>query len=242
MKFMAPDDIMTLYGTVSGGAATGYEDDWLVDGKPGRPAKTTTSTPPWVITGPTSKTVSLVVVANHNIDAGKTIAITGGVSVNLTGPAARGNGIPVNPWAIVQSPASTNTITVTISGNSVALIVGEVLAGTLSDVDKGLLMGATTEYLSGSDRTGSSLASLMPYDEGVVQRSISGTVIGPQATMDALEGWWEATRGDSRPSVLIPYEDLNDAWVGHLTNFRAQTVSNLWRITFTFVEFPRSRW
>lgn len=239
---MAPDDMMTLYGTVSGGAATGYDDDWLVDGRIGRPAKTTTSTPPWVITGSGAKTVNAVVVANHNIDADKTIAITGGVSVNLTGPAARGNGIPVNPWALVQSPASTNTITVTINSNSVAIVIGEVLAGTMSDVDKGLLMGATTEYLAGGDRPYSHLSSLPGYDDGVAQRAISGTVIGPQATADALVSWWEATRADTRPSVLIPYEGLNDAWVGHLTNFRDQTVSGLWRLTFTFVESPRSRW
>ena len=242
VRFMRPDEMMTLYGTVSGGAATGYDDDWLVDGKVGRPVKTTTSTPPWVITGPSSKLVDCVVVANHNIDPAKTIAITGGVSVNLVGPALRGNGIPFNAWASVVSPATTNTITVTISSNSVALIVGEVIAGRLREVPRGILMGNSVTFGTGGDQPLGVATSLPGYDDGTARRAMRCECVCTTANKDILEGWWEATRGDTRPSVLIPDESQNDAWVGHLTEFRAVTDQGYWRVAFTFVEYARTRW
>ena len=246
MKFMRPDENMVLYGSVSGGAATGYEDDWLVDGRPGRPAKEANGSPggvSWAITGLTSKEVGVVVVANHNLQAGLVITVTGGggLSASVTTPAARANGIPFNAWAETVTPVSTNTITVTIPPNSTDIIVGEVLAGKLRSVDPGIVMGDTWEYSASSELPDGQFSSLAGYDDGVVQRAVSGSIVAPQATKDLLEEWWESTRGDTRPSVLIPHDCINDAMVGHLTRFSAQTTAGLWRVTFTFVD-TRSRW
>ena len=247
MKFMRPDENMVLYGSVTGGAATNYLDDWLVDGKPGRPAKEPNGSPggiAWAITGLASMEVGLVVIANHNLQAGLTIPVTGGggLSATITTPTARANGIPFNAWAETVTPVTTNTITVTIPPNSADIIVGEVLAGKLREVDPGILMGDTWEFLAGSELPYGTATALPGYDNGVVQRAVSCTVYGTQATKDLLEGWWEATRGNTRPSVLIPHDCINDAMVGHLTRFSAQTASGLWRVTFTFVEYARTRW
>lgn len=240
VKFMAPWNMMTLFGTASGGATAPYDEDWLVDGRPGRPAKTGTSTPPWVVTGSGAKVVNCVVISNHTIDAGLTIAITGGVTVNLVSPAARKNGIPVNPWAMVVSPASTNTITVTVSGNAGPIFIGEVIAGTLTELVSGILMGSRIFYVASSELPDGKSSSLLGYSDDVVQRGIECTLIVNVADAAVLEQWWESTKGDTRPSVLIPFDDLNDAWVGHLTEFAMVTVEGLRQVTFIFIEYPRS--
>ena len=253
MSFMRPDKIMTLpllqadgswlAGTVTGGAATDHDDDWLIDGRPGFPARaTSTSTPPWVITGPGSMLVNCVVCANHNIDPAKTIAITGGVTVNLAGPALRPNRIPVNAWARVAAPQTTNTLTVTVTSNSVAPVIGEILAGDLEDLTDGVLAVVSIDYLAGAALPEGTFSGLAGYSEGVVQRAFNCEVQCTKAEGLALIAWWEATDGETRPSVLIPFDDLDDVLVGHLKNFRATNVQGAFKASFTFVEYPRSRW
>lgn len=243
MRFMRADEIMTLFGTVTGGAATGYTDDWLVDGRPGRPAKAPGGSPAgatWVIVGPSSKLVTHVVVANHNLPAGSVVGITGGVTGTATAPALGANDIPMNFFTEIVTPATTNTITVDI--DVADCIVGEVLAGRVREVDHGILVGAQIRYLAGSELPNGWMSSLPGYDEGIVQRAIHGQAVVTTANKAELEAWWEATRGSTRPSVLIPFCEDTDAWVGRLEAFEAVSVSNHWRVTFTFVEYPRSRW
>lgn len=245
--FMPPDQMMTLYGSVTGGAATGYNDDHLVDGRPGRPVKAFDGSPAgatWVITGLTSKPVSHVIVANHNVPAAAAIAITGGVTASLVGPAARKNRIPVNAWAAVVAQVSTNTITVDIDVAEV--IVGEVIAGLMTELTPGIRLGARIRYLAGSELPDGKASSLQGYPDGTVQRAIDCEILCESvADKDVLEAWWEDTDGDTRPSVLIPFPDKNDAWVGHIDKDSFSAVfdqNGMWVVTFTFVEYPRSRW
>jgi hypothetical protein len=241
--YMRPDETMTLFGSVSGGAATGYTDDALVDGKPGVPAKTGTSTPPWVITGLASSEVSLIAAHNHTLDASKTIAITGGVTANLTAPAIPANGIRLNPWVEV-SPVTTNTLTVTISSNSVAILIGEILAGkvrrsTFNLQQRGAGFGiATPAELPAGLNSG-----LAGYEEGVEARSLVGIWRANDTDYALLLDWFRSTRGGTRPSVIIPDSAVNDAWVVRFARFEAQPISyRHWHIAVTFVEYPRTRW
>jgi hypothetical protein len=243
--FMSPANIMTLFGSVTGGAATGYDDDHLVDGRPGRPAKAADGSPAgatWVITGPESKAVSHVIVANHDIPEGSAIAVTGGVTASLQGPPAQANGIALNAWAAVATAAVTNTITVDIDVAEV--IVGEVLAGLMTELTPGILLGTRITYMEGSELPNGAASALPGYDDAWEQRSIEVQILCEEdSDVEALEQWWKATRGDTRPSVLIPFPDKNDAWVGHLHNFtRLIDQDGQHRVTFTFVEYPRTRW
>jgi hypothetical protein len=243
MAWMSPHEMMTLFGSVSGGAATGYVDDHLVDGQLGRPAKTGSSTPPWVITGLTSMYVDTVVVHNHTVDAAKTIAISGGVSVNLTGPAIPPNGVRFNPFGYVASPQTTNTITVTISGNSIDIIIGEILAGRRRELGTyGVLAHHGIRYLHSAERPDSKLTALAGHDDGVEQRAIDCEVMCDLTGKTMIEDFWRATRGNTRPGVLIPFGSINDAWVGHMEDFQATDTAGAFKATFTFVEAPRGRW
>lgn len=243
MSWIAPHEMMTLFGSVSGGASTGYDDDHLVDGKPGRPAKTGTSTPPWVITGLSSKYVDTVVIHNHTVQAGKTIAISGGVSVNLTAPAAQENGINLNPFAYVESPQTTDTITVTVSSNGVDIFMGEVIAGRRRELgDNGVLAGNSIRYLHESELPDGKSSALVGYEDGIEQRAIDCEVMCDLTGKTMLETLWRATRGRTRYMVLIPFDTINDAWVGWMENFEAPNVQGPYRARFTFVEAPRSRW
>lgn len=244
--FMPPDQAMTLYGTVAGGAATGYTDDHLVDGRPGRPAKAAAGSPAgavWVVTGLTSKPVSHVIVANHDLPFGTSVGITGGVTATVTSPADQPNGITLNGFSAVAAQATTNTITVDV--DAAEAIIGEVLAGLMTELTPGIRLGATIRYLAGAELPNGVASSLPGYDDGTEQRAIDCTVLTESdSDVASLEAWWRSTRGDTRPSVLIPYPDVNDAWVGHLTGFQ-RTIdqsSGRWDVTFTFVEYPRSRW
>lgn len=244
LMFMAPDNMMTLYGTVTGGAATGYNDDHLVDGRPGRPAKAAAGSPAgalWVITGPTSKIVSHVIVANHTVPAGSAITITGGVTASLVGPAARRNGIAVNAWAAVATPASTNTITVDIDVADV--IVGEVVAGLMTEMTAGILLGAPIRYRASSELPDGKASSLAGYPDNIIHREIDIEVLcESEADKDVLEGLYESTYGDTRFVVLIPFPDKNDAWLGHISKdtFSAtKGTDGIWRVTFTFIECER---
>src|SRR5215213_1557887 len=134
MPYLRADENILYGGTVTGGAAATYDDDWLVDGR-NRPAKGGTSIN-WTATG-TSGPANLgagfvAVVHSHNIDAGKNVGIGGhlsGVGVSL---AARTNNIPVDLW-IPATPRTTlpSTVSITVSGNSAAVTIGELIAGPI---------------------------------------------------------------------------------------------------------------
>ena len=87
LKFLRPDENL-CYGasvaTSSGTTDSTYDDDWLVDGRGGRPAKATGTSVTWAITVP-SGVLSLVVLHNHNLTSG-TVTIGGTIAPTSTTP------------------------------------------------------------------------------------------------------------------------------------------------------------
>ena len=251
LLYLRADENVLYGGTVTTSAGTTdstYTDDWLVDGR-GRPAKATNGTVTWAATG-TSGIISLVVVHRHNIDAARAITIAGGVvSVALAGPAARTNGAPVNPWGQVTE-ATGAIVSVAVASNSTAVIIGELLAGKARETTYGLRPGVAWGYRDIGSQVArrNPIGSVPPLSRGEVARWLRGTIMCQEADKDALVAWYEAGRDDSKPSVMIPYSDLQDAWVGTLTALEVRTVIRvsggpvIFDVSLEFQEWPRKRW
>lgn len=251
LKFLRPDENL-CYGasvaTSSGTTDSTYTDDWLCDGRPGRPAKATGTSVTWAITVP-SGTLSIVVLHNHNLTAG-TITIGGTIAPTLTVPTARTNGIPVNPWG-TDTEATGTSVTVAIANNAANVVIGEVLAGKVRETSRGLQISRTSwgyldvGVIGRRNRTG----SVGERDLGICARWLKSTLRCKDSDRALIEGWFEASRSGTRPSVIIPWSDANDAWVvqfsepPRFTPLRhISTSSGLWDCDLAFEEEPRRRW
>lgn len=239
--YVRPDEMFTLDGTVTGGADTNYQDEWLVDGRPGRPVRGTSGTVSWTITNP-SKTCSLAAVCNHNVDASRSITLSGGLSMTLTGPALQANSIPLNPWGTV-SESSISTQTIAISSNSVPVVIGEFVVGKKRSLERTLRVKPTfsQRYLVTSHEA--EFDSLMPYDKAIVARELTGEVIVTDAGLADIQAWVDSTRGGSKLTLIVPDADVQDAWLVTITEFSYQPdANNVNFVSLGFREFPRSRW
>jgi len=244
---MRPDENILYGGAVSGGAASGFSDDWLVDGVVNKPAKATTGTQTWTVTPLVAGTVDFIAVANHNIDAARTITIGGDVSATLAGPAARANGINVNPWAQVSSVAGVDNITIGVSGNSSALTIGEFFAGKLRESSYGMRVRTpfTPSYSGIRHETDGGTALI--YELPFVRRGISTSMGADDSDLEQFLAWFEAARANTRPSVIIPFDDQQDAWVVEFLRLTYEPIlyqsssSATYMVTMEFAEFPRYR-
>lgn len=239
--YMRPDEWASLSATVTtsaGATDSDYIDDWVADGRPGRPAKSTTGTVTWSLTF-SSAEVGLVAICNCNSDVNVTIG--GTVSGTVTAGALQPNGIRLNGFQTF-TPASGTTLTVAVSGAASAVTLGEVMAGkyrtltaprfdsTLSENDFGL--SAEAEF-----------ASIHPFDRGLVARTLKGSQLYTTADRDLILAWQRAQRANSRPSLIVPDSTVNDAWVVLLSPIEyTQVGPGLWEVELEFQEYPRSRW
>jgi hypothetical protein len=237
MRYSRPDESF-MFGTGSGTVATGYNANWIVDGLPGRPVKNTTSLS-IAITGPASRTVGIVSVINHTVDAGLAITFSGGVSATCTPDNLPDGTVPLNPWAAV-TPASASSCTVAVSGNSVDVVIGEVWVGqsrTIPDlIREPSINGGQTLPWEGE------FSSVAPYDPGIEQRRLSADVVVDDATMADIADWYRSTRSGTRPSLIVPIETNNDAWLVTFQYTAKPANKNRHKVSFDFVELPRYRW
>lgn len=241
-SYVRPDEMPSLSATVTttvGATEADYTDDWLVDGRSGRPARATSGTVTWSCAF-TSAEVGCIAVCNHNIDAARTISITGGFTTSLVGPALPADGIPLNP---VIYPAATTiaVLAVGVAGNTAAVIIGEFVFGKLRTCIA-VRYGSDYDELphDGNPPRG---ISVQPFDEGLDGRTFSGVQLYTTAELAELIAWRKSQRGGSKPSLLIPDVSVQDAWLGELKPLRyRQVASGVWEVTFTFVEYPRVRW
>lgn len=242
ITYMRPDENIVRGGTVSGGAASTYDDDWLVDGR-GRPAKASSGTIAWTITPSVTGEVGLVVVHSHNIEPTIPIAISGSVSASMSGPAARSNGIPVNPHGS-PTPASTSSLVVTVTGNSAAVTIGEVLAGKKRTLAGGWLIDTFKWwYLEvGIIQPQNPVGSIPPFDRRLVARALSGDFYFSEAEKPDVEAWFEGSRNNSRPGVIIPFDSVQDAWVGTLISAEFHPVAQEYIGSVEFHEWVRKGW
>lgn len=192
-----------------------------------------------------ARRVDVVVFHSHNFDAALSVTISGGVSASGAAPPARRNGIPTDFGVVIPAPASTGTVQFGVAGNSVPVTIGEMLAGPLTELARGLPLGATSwGYVDGgSIRRKARFGTVPDLDLEQVQRWIKTSIYVTAAEADDLMQWHEATRNDTRPSVIVPFGDFTDVWVVH---FSAKPTFSGWatyRVAeLQFEEWPRTRW
>jgi hypothetical protein len=235
--YVRPDEMFSLFASVSGSADASYNANWLCDGRPGRPVRASSGASWWISNS--AKTVSLVALCNHNVPAGGSITVGGDLSAALTGPAMPADGIPVNPWA-QTTPTSVSALTVAISGN---VTVGEFVAGTLRTLERQLFRGATFTPHYDTLQHEAEFNSLVPYDKALAWRTLEGETIVSDSGLADIRAWYDSTRGGVRPTLIIPISTVQDAWLVKFTGFSASPQkANINEVSLAFEEWPRSRW
>jgi len=242
LYYVRPDE-NRLYGAAvadtAGTTDSTYTNDWLCDGRMGHPAKATNGTVTWTATF-TSGSISLVAVCGTNSNVNATIS--GTVSGSVVAGTLQPNGIRLNGFATF-TPTSGTTLGVGFSGASAAVVVGEVIAGPYRTLTRPVYSSDKTEIDDNAPTRAMDQSFLSPYDDGIVQRTWSGTFIVTTAERDNIIDWYLAQRGGTRPSLVVPLSTVNDAWVCFLQKPSFQPVSGThWSVQLTIVEVPRVRW
>ena len=239
---MRPDEWATFGASVTTSAGTtdsDYTDDWICDGRPGRPARATNGTVTWSATF-TSAEVGLIVLGNCNSDVNATIG--GGASATVTAGALQPDGIRLNGFATV-TPANETNLTVAFSGATSAVVLGEFMAGKYRTLGLPVYTG---DQRSDRDFTRSmemDLASIPPYDPGLAARTWECNFILSTADKEILRGCFLAQKNGTKPTVIVPDSDTNDAWICFMSAPVAKPVSGRhWSVDVTFSEVPRVRW
>ncbi len=240
--YVRPDE-MFVGSAVSGGADTGYTDEAIVDGRPGRPFRATSGSPSLtIVNGGAVSGVSLVAVCNHNVDAAKNISFGGDITKVIVGPAIPANGIPLNPFGTF-TPTSATSVTFGITSNSATVVIGEVVIGKYRTLERNLSPRPSFGQNYQTVEIDSEFSSLMSYDKGVISRSLSGSVVLTDTGLADVQAWVDSTKGGSLPTLIVPLSTVQDAWLVKITDFSYQPSSkNRNDVTLAFQEFPRSRW
>lgn len=254
MLFVRPDEMRVF--TVTGTVDDDYEAQWLCDLRPNRPVRAAAGSPASLslaLTCPAGE-VGILVVGQHNLIVPVTIG--GDVTATITPEATRPpNDIPLNPFALVDPAVTVDALTFDVDGNDETPVIGEFIAGTVREVTPVRIEDAQFEELDFAEPRAMAAMFLPPYDEGLEGRTLKGTQIYTSADLAILRGWWQAQRAGTKPSVLIPNPDVNDAWLVQFQGLQYRPLvqpspiagspasdQGLWLVTLTFVEYPRSRW
>jgi hypothetical protein len=236
--YVRPDEMWSLGATVSttaGTTASDYLDDWLVDGRSGRPAKATSGTVTWSVAASAGE-VGVVAICNHNVSVSVTIG--GGISGSIAAPALPPDGIRRNPY-LLPTPASITALTVAVASNPSAVIIGEVVAGKLRTCGA---LGRDTEFQEDDYGRPMQALSVQPFDQALASRRVSGVQIYTTAELAELIAWRQAERAASKPSLLIIDRSVQDAMLVRFESLSYRGFGEGWEVSMTFQEYPRVRW
>lgn len=247
--YIRPDEMWSLGATVTttvGTTDTDYTDDWIVDGRAGRPARATSGTVTWSAAF-SSAEVGLIAVCNCSSNVNATIG--GSVSGTVLAGALGENGIRLNGW-LAPTIANMTTLTVGFSGASANVTLGEFAFGkrrALTNIRGGIggprLRDATftDDDFDGSDET---TLFLPPYDRGLERRRLSGTNVFTTAQLDTIRAWRRAQKSSTKPSLIVPDSSINDAWLCRLiaVTYKPAMKDGQWTVDLAFEEYPRVRW
>lgn len=236
------DEWATAFASVSdaaGATDADYTNEWICDTRAGRPARATNGTVTWAATF-TSAEVGLIAVCNCNSNVNATIS--GGVSTSIVAGTLQPDGIRLNGYTTV-TPAAQTTLSVGFSGASATVVLGEFVAGKSRSLS---LPVYTSDKRSNRDFTRAQemdLSSIPPYDPGIAGRVWECGFVLTTTELAVFEGAFLAQRNGTRPSLVVPNTDVNDAWVCFLSAPSATPVTGRhWNVSVTLTEVPRVRW
>lgn len=234
---------VSLFAGVSATVDSDYTDDWLCDGLPLRPIRSTNGNVSATVTPLAAGTVSLVASCHHNVSVNTVFG--GDLSATVTAGALGKNGIYLNGYTTFAPVLSVDSFTVTVTSNPVTAILGEVVAGEYESLT---LPFYRNHKFSASDfkRTADmDVGSIRNYDPGLVGRKWTAQwpVLSP-SNFESLYACWEAQRADTRPTLVVPNTSVNDAWLCYIDEpeWSPADAPNKYQVSLTFTEIPRRRW
>lgn len=239
--YSRPDESF-VGGSASGSVDTDFTANSLVNGSPGDPVKKTGGLS-MTATGLGSVVVGIVAVCNHNAAAGS-ITVSGGVSASITVPALDAtNAVPLNPYALISS-VSASSVSVSTSGE----VIGELWVGKTRSLERGLRVDADVGNEETYEWEGE-FGSIPPNDNGVEFRTLSGTSVVSETGLADIKAWYRSTRRGTLPSLIVPFEGVNDAWLvtfsySYQIHWKHPSggANSVYIVTFNFTELPRTRW
>lgn len=246
MKLMSPHKMLLFATVTAGGLDDSYIADDLMDGDPATPVRQTgASLSASIAAAAALAGCNGAVLANHSLSAAASAALSGDASASFTMPAVPPSGVRLNPWATF-SPATVTNLSLAISGNtSDACIVGELLVGIFEDVPTFPIDSPLTVVPLGISREAE-------YDglhaaQGVEQRQLSGTIYTDATGWGVLEAAMQASKNSSLPIVIVPFDDVNDAWLVKFSRLTLTSASrgqntNLYVVDLEVIELPRYDW
>lgn len=224
-----------------------YEAPWLCDMRSNRPLRVASANLSATITPLAASIgeVGLVAVINSNADPGKVFTFGGDISTTCTMAAtARPNRIPLCPWSAITPVASVDNVTVSLTGNSFDVIVGEVMFGKRRSLPRPPYPGDSGAEGDFSRLPDMDVTSIPGYDPALGGgRTLKWTCILTTAQLEEAILIYEAQMNKTRPTLFIPDILKQDAWAAYLDRPSYNiNEPGLWNVELNWTELPRRRW
>jgi hypothetical protein len=254
LRYIRPDESI-MFAPVSGTVDDTYLPAWLTFGDPSHPARTTGNMSLTVSPSP-AQSVDVIAVCHHNIREAASIALGGSVSSTIETHAHPPDDIPTNWYRLLTTPVSVSSLSLSVTGNTDPVIVGELYAG-LSRTLPPLRLGkrlAPGEVFPWEGE----YSLLAPYDPGVHRTTrLQGTFYLTESQLNELHDWHLSQRNGSRPTLIILDYPQHHALLA-VFNYEAEDFAPgdalvegspvtdapvaLFLVTMQIVEIPRLRW
>lgn len=211
MLIMGAHHMLNEGATVVGAnTAAGYFDADLVNGEPHDIVRTDSGSFSVDISRmPGLSLIDALVLGYHNLDAGLVVTFSGlGTVTTLSVPE---NDIRLNPYTRLVSPSGLVTaVTVAASGNSEDCQLGAIYIGRFAEIHP--VAGGPQFSMLGFGIPHPGEFGGRGYAKGGEARRFGGTGWVTDAEKQVLDACWRASRENSRPTIIVPYDWSDDAW------------------------------
>lgn len=253
--YLRPDKLLTFQvgatglltpATVTGSVDSGYQANWLCDGRGHYPFRAPAGEDLAVSIAGFSQTCGMAVLHSHTLDAVVDLEISGGIVATLGDRGGdRPNRIPWNRWEIF-TPVSASNVSVVAEYNSRDIVIGELLIGerfTIDTPQPGLAHKLPTfavpinaEFAGGNGYTkGMAGGRTLTFSQAFTKDEL-------EAVEDGLMAWFESCLDGTLPTAFVPNSDKDDVIVGTITDFSFEDQSEWVVVTFTIEEYTRQLW
>lgn len=221
------DNVAPLSTVTASAEDSAYLAENLIDRNPGKPAKLTTTTGGWVGAFAAPTVVQAVALWKHNLDPGLEVLFQMNdedawadppLSVAIPIPAIPEDDYPFDPFVDLRDAEGYDEYGYLYyrlwvpSANTAPVAVGDLwLASELRQLrylqDP---VDVEEEHPVIEHRTDFKVSLI--YDRGVRLRALSAEGFCDASEEAALWSWYRACRGRARVGLLIPNDQVNDAW------------------------------